>query len=274
MLVTAFGMLIKGNAIIGFSIFGLCALLALYERRIRISDLLSFKYIIVALCSLVIGFSHISHRYYIKPEKEDRSFFMYQTERNNDKLWISQDEPKYLLTFPLETYIKYPHPNMSFKESGSNYFWSSFLKTSLYGSNTRNSVTIAKAMNISLLFMISYFIFSSILIISRRSTGIKKSSKAAIVYSSSFILLISMLLSYRILEPASCNQDVRFIYPVIPLFAILYAYIIDKYIQLKSPAFFIIGIVFAAIFIGISLLHILWHFWVETNNWILLILTQ
>ena len=135
----------------------------------------------------------------------------------NQRLFVGNKINNFLYFDP-ETYFNVPYNNPWTDESGRQYYWNYFLKSmvvgefSLRGFNATNLIHILNLITLIFwLILVGYFLTSSW----------SELRKNAVLWLS-FGLFMAGSIYYRSKTPCGCNQDLRFVLPVIiPFVALL-----------------------------------------------------
>lgn len=163
-------------------------------------------------------------------------------------LHINNDWDAYF-GFDLKEYITPPFFNVWGNAGGRQYFWSSVMKSSMYGEFTYPEPWIARNMNRLLLGMV-FFIFASILMNMKRLG----TQPEWLIFGMALLIPISGLAANRILHPIACSQDFRYIYPAIAAFCGLVGFSVEMHLARGRHAMALIGVAAMLAFTGFSLL--------------------
>ncbi len=247
----AIAMLVKSTGMIAFVIFGVAALMALSRKRVTLGGLLSPRYLLVFALTGFIGISNILYLHWSVPANDNRSLVVFNAiGAGNTVQYFHDDKPSYYLSFPYETFLNYPFINPYDDITGRKYFWNNVLKTSLYGEWSWQAPIIALLMNITYLLMIVY----ACAVPARRFFAYKTAaiSDQSTLYVVLMALLPAMLMAFRISQPASPNQDARYIYAAIPLFCMLYAHAVESCWRQGNPRAGWVGVMLGLLFMALS----------------------
>lgn len=219
LLIGAVAMCIKSSGMVAFAIFGVATFLLFYERRLFVKDLASKRYILLGCVCVLLSVSNTVRLYADRNEGDGRSLLVFHDIIGHPQLWYPEDKPSYYLSFDYEKYLNVPFYNSFEDSSGRKYFWNALLKTSLFGEWTWQKPQVAISLSILFLAMTLYLFYESFYL------KIKPKNMRECIFLSRVImgLFIAMLMAFRIQFPAGCNQDMRYIYAILPIFTALYA---------------------------------------------------
>ena len=220
----------RANALILLPIVGLAVLYKLYRRELK-WDLLENPYVRIGLLLACLGFAMGPGRteFYRIVEDRHEPFLVANIHSLARVLTL---EPwsfnKLLLPHP-EVYFKHPVWNVFTDENGRQYFWSSMLKSSLFGEYNWPNKPLA-TVDILLLSLILYVMDGCIL--HRRFLRSQPQWWMCMV---TLFIPIAALMENRIINPFACSEDFRYIYPAIVSFCGLFGLVIQRHIDDWRP---------------------------------------
>jgi hypothetical protein len=259
LIIAAITMWIKSTAIVAFGMFGVATLMLLYERRITFKSLVSWRMLCIAAGCLLLGFSYLAHLSTVSTDDPASTAMVFYTMSSNTSLWFADDTLAYYLVFPFETFLKQPFLNTFHDETGRKYFWNAFFKTVVLGEWEWQPRKLAMAMNVTFLLMVIYSLISGGAALLK---PVRFAARPLALHGVAIGLLLLMLVVFRISQPAGCNQDVRYIYAIIPLFCLCYTALIQDHIsagrRIRAYAGASLGLLFMVLSIGFFIAHYGW----------------
>lgn len=250
LIIAALAMWVKSTAIVSFAMFGAATLLLLYERRLTLKALLSGYMLTTIVGCLIVGLSYLAYLSTVPTGDPNSSAMVFYTVSQYPALWFADDTLAYYLTFPLETYLSEPFLNPYSDALGRKYFWSAFLKIALHGGWDWHARKVAIGLNFTLLLMVLYSLASTAAILLRKQPLI---SRPLLLHGLMMGLLLVMLIAFRVQQPAVCNQDIRYIYAIIPLCCFGYAVLVQDHVESGKVWRGFIGGLLGLTFMGLSI---------------------
>ncbi|MDR2579455.1 MAG: hypothetical protein LBC85_00475 [Fibromonadaceae bacterium] len=159
----------------------------------------------IFIIALSIGFSN--HRAIVDVFDKKKVELLGPVNMNGDGLRVQNTAGNYLY-FDLRDYLFEPYTSAWTNNGGRQYFWNYALKTSLFGEfrlwNTHTGHTFATMLSIFALLIFAFALWGII--------HVKIKEFPMMLFA---VFLFAALISYRVAYPFSCNNDFRFIFPVL-----------------------------------------------------------
>lgn len=193
--------------------------------------------IIVFFIVAVLGLSAISYKNFFYFEKkgelkQNRDFFA-RTVKNdslNSALKVNNNISNYLW-FDAEMFNKKVFTSSWIDDGGRQYFWNYLLKTSLFGEFDTDNYDkkgspwpwatylnrLALVLFFCVLFGFAFLLLRNMFYLFKGDGGV-----LPLFILSSLFIPLAVLMSYRIKAPFACNNDFRFILPVIISLSFIY----------------------------------------------------
>jgi hypothetical protein len=162
---------------------------------------------------------------------------------------------KSLTFFDMKAFLIEPFANPHDKNTSRDYFWNYFQKSSLFGEfgfrvlDDKNKIHTNLASIQALLYLVILLVFL-VGIFSLRA----KDLRFYFVILLDMIVSIAGLITYRTSSPCGCNQDFRFVLPVIISFIVIYSIGLRKFFSWNNMILKVIALLSALFFILISII--------------------
>ena len=206
----AISVITKTNGIVIVLTVLLCFLTMIYLKKIKLTpEQAIFQLVIIGfIFFLAITFNQ---RYTFAGMKQDH-WLVGKTIKTSQS-YVS-NKPINYLWLDLPAYFNYPNIAPWSDEGGRQYFWNYLLKTSLFG-EFQISQPLQKQLAAPISLLLLGIILSCVIYIIQLVKRRILTTFPLVTYS---FLLLSSILFYKINIPCSCNNDFRFIFPIlIPL---------------------------------------------------------
>jgi hypothetical protein len=158
--------------------------------------------------------------------------------------------PHHYLSFDWASYFTYPFYSHMSDFAGRQSVWNALLKTALFDEYQWRTPQIATVLSGLLLAMVIYTLLSLLFMPTKHRHALG-------FYTRIIAFNIVALLIYRYIAPLSCTQLYRYIYAITPLFAVLYARLIEHHWQQGQRAIAVEAAGAAVLFATLSVVFIL-----------------
>jgi len=214
---------------------------------IRSQNIMNIGKVVMVILTIAL-FVYLAFQKYFQ-SSNNRDFFSHIVNSAvlNKELAVNSKPVNYLL-LDIKSFLNYPYNSPWDDQKGRQYFWNFFLKSMLFGEfefKTATNMVLASTLNLLLLPVLLCASLSVFLI--KRPDRRKYA-----IFGLNFLLLVGMLIAFRIVYPFACNQDYRYILPVIISVAYGYVYTQQRLHELQLKQLENISVLLINLFLILS----------------------
>ena len=244
-IVASFSIAFKSSGLVLFAIIFAAILIAGWRSFFQKDNFRKSIFWVSVVVALVCAGSNFGRTYYAKYTQQlQQSALVGNAQVLGSSLRVG-NEARNFLHFDWENYLGRPYYHPWEDKGGRQYFWNTFLKSSLFGEFDWKFPVLAKLLGALFLMMIFYLLTTASFIIPELSGQEKRRLG---LMTTAIICLVAGLIFLRLQFPFSCSNDARYIFPATGLFAILYMVVVHKHLLKQRMALGLIGLIAGVVF--------------------------